>query len=120
MTRKDITLQVQGSMMTVTAQKQQRNDRWKTVEFNSSVFQRSFALPKDADTNAIEAKCRDGILTIRIGRTKGSHRAVKIQGEEISKDLSANVTFWWHGIKTRLADFLKGKGFKKSDRNLSA
>jgi HSP20 family protein len=110
MTRKDITLQVDGSMMTVAAQKQQRNDSWNIVEFNSSMFHRSFALPKNADTNAIKAKCRAGLLTIQIGKHRGSHRAVKIQAEEINKNLLGNMTSWWHGIKTRMVDFLKRKG----------
>jgi HSP20 family protein len=107
MTRKDIKIQVEGPIMTVTAKKQQRNDSWSIAEFNSSMFHRLFALPKDADSNDIKAKCRHGLLTIQIGKQKGSHRSVKIQGEEINKYLPGYVTSWWHGIRTRMVDLLK-------------
>jgi HSP20 family molecular chaperone IbpA len=109
MTREDITLQVEGSMMTVAAQKQQRSDSWSIAEFNNSRIHRSFVLPKDADINTIKAKCRDGLLTIQVGKHSGSYRVIKIQGEEINKSLHGDVASWWHGIKTRLVDIFKRK-----------
>ena len=109
MTRKDITVQVEGAMMMVVAQKQQSKDSWNTVAFNRSVFQRSFALPKDADINSIKATCRDGLLTIQMQKRGGTHRAIEIQGEETNKTSSVNETSWWRKIKTQVADLFKRK-----------
>ena len=104
MTRKDISIQVQGDVMSVSAQKQLRDDSWRTFEFNSTMFQRSFVLPKDADVNAINARCRDGLLTIQIRKIKnnGAHRTIKIQGGGTNKNISAGVS-WWHWIKHKIA-----------------
>jgi HSP20 family protein len=109
MRRKDITLQVEGSMMKVSAQKQQRNNSWNTVEFNSSLFQRSFALPGDADANDIKAKCRDGLLIIQIGKIKdkSGYREIKVQGENANKRLSDSMISWWHRIKNNVVGLLK-------------
>ena len=114
MGRKDITLQVDGSMMTVAAQKKQKKESWNIVEFNDSVFQRSFALPKDVDTNAIRAKCRDGLLIIKIEKRKGNHRAIKIQGEEIKDKFPGIETSLWYKIKSQVIDVFKGRFARKS------
>jgi HSP20 family protein len=106
MRRKDIRLQIEGSMMTVTAQKQRRKQLWRTLEFNNSMLQRSFALPKDSDKNAIEAKCRDGLLTIKIGKLKGTYRTITIQGEQLNEKFSDSVNSRWLRIKNRIANLL--------------
>lgn len=45
-------------------------------------FIRSFSLPKDVDTNAIEARTHDGILTVTIGKAEQARpRSIEIKSE---------------------------------------
>jgi len=87
MSRKDITLEVDQSIMRVSAQRQRKRKSWNAVEFDTGQFHRSFVIPADADVNKVKAKCRNGILTIKIGKVKdqGSHRRIKIQDGTDSK-----------------------------------
>jgi HSP20 family protein len=77
MSRNDVDIRLDGRIMWVSAQSQKKKTSWNSMEFNSKHFQRSFVLPADADPNDIEAKCRNGLLTISIGKikVKGAHRA---------------------------------------------
>ena len=104
MRRKDITIHLEDMVMWVSAQKEEKNTSWNSMEFNSKRFQRSFALPADADVNNIKAKCRNGLLTIRIGKQKGKgkHRVIKIDCAS-SDRTPGNLTLWWMRLmgKTR-------------------
>ena len=45
-------------------------------------FIRSFSLPKDVDTSAIEARAHDGILTVTIGKAEQARpRSIEIKSE---------------------------------------
>ena len=45
-------------------------------------FVRSFSLPKDVDTGAIEASARDGVLTITLGKQEQSKpRSIQVKPE---------------------------------------
>jgi HSP20 family protein len=104
MKRKDITIHLADTIMWVSAQKEEKNTSWNSMEFNSRRFQRSFALPADADINNTKAKCRNGLLTIHIGKlkVKGTHRVIKVNGES-SDQTPGNLTSWWNRLmdKTR-------------------
>jgi HSP20 family protein len=100
MERKDITIHLDDTIMWVSAQKDQKDTSWDSMEFNNKRLQRSFTLPDDADINNIKAKCRNGLLTIHIGkvRVKGTPRVIKVNGE--SPDQSARkLTSWWKRLK---------------------
>lgn len=110
MTRRDISLQVNGQVMQVLAQKQEKKNAWATSEFNSTHYQRSFTLPKDADINHIKAKCRDGLLTIEIAKTaKGPHRIITVRGEEKNGAFPAGITSWWSRFMSNTRRLLTGK-----------
>lgn len=102
MRRRDITIHLEDTIMWVSAQKEEKNTSWNSMEFNSKRFQRSFALPADADINNIRAKCRNGLLTIRIGKLKAkrTHRVIKVDGE-ISNQAPGNLTLWWNRLMCR-------------------
>jgi HSP20 family protein len=65
--------------------KKEEKEKGKVVrsEFRYSSFQRSFALPKDIDVNAIQASHRNGILVIelpkKIEQKDSSVRQIEIQ-----------------------------------------
>jgi HSP20 family protein len=48
-------------------------------ERSYGVFRRSFALPKDADRKAIDAKFSKGVLTVSIPKTLSAQKVEKIQ-----------------------------------------
>ncbi len=111
MTRKDITIHIDGSVMWVSAQKQEKNNSLMAMEFNSRHFQRSFALPAEADTNNIKAKCRNGLLTIRIGKIKAKkmHRVIRIGGEETNTTISDKITSRWSRLMEKANQLFKRK-----------
>lgn len=102
MTPKDVSIRVDGRVMWVTGERKKESSSWRAREFSSTKLQRSFALPSDADTNNIKAKCRNGLLTVRIGKMKdkGAHRVIEISGEDSNSTGYQAVTSWW----TRLLD----------------
>ena len=102
MTRKDITLTVDDNVMCIWAQKEEKDRSDNLMKFSSRQFKRSFQLPADADINNIAAKCRNGLLEIRIGkeRPNGSHRVIEVSGGQSPVEISNNTTSWW----TRLVD----------------
>jgi len=110
MRRKNITIRMDGSIMWVSAQKQEKNASWISEEFNGKQFQRSFALPADADTNNIKAKCRNGLLSIQIRKVKarGVHRAIKVRGEE-SNVIPDKVTSWWSQLINKMRQYFVKK-----------
>lgn len=97
MTRHDITIRVDGRVMWVSAQRQKESTSWRNKEFTTKHLQRSFVLPVDADTNGIKAKCRNGLLTIRVAkiRNNGSNRIVQVEGAEYPIEMNNTLTSWW-------------------------
>jgi len=110
MTRKDITIHVDGRVMWVSAHRNVKDDSWRTMEF-SNHLSRSFALPLDTDTNNIKAKCRNGLLTINIGRNKpkNAHRIIKISGEEPGTIKHNRINFWWTQLLDKSRRLLQRK-----------
>jgi HSP20 family protein len=111
MTRKDITIQVDGPVLRISAQKQKKINLWHAEEFSSTHFQRSFVLPVDADTSNITAKCRNGLLTIRVSKikAKGTHSVIRIQGEEANTKLTNKVMSWLQSLKSKVQQLITVK-----------
>jgi HSP20 family protein len=111
MTRKDITIHIDDSVLQVSARKRENRNSWNTMEFNTTHYQRSFALPAAADASDIKAKCRNGILTIHIGkiRPKGAPRVIKVQGGETDAAIPGVMALWWNRLKETIRHRLAGK-----------
>ena len=105
MNRRDISIQVDGSTLTIEAQKKATKTMWVSAEFNSSVIHRSFLLPANANTEKIHAKCRDGLLTVRIEKIKEHrhHRTIIIQHNDtpIKMNPRLKLDSWWSSLKRR-------------------
>lgn len=104
LTRKDLTVDVDGRIMSVSARRKTENQSWRSVE-SGRHLRRSFVLPLDADTNNIKAKCLHGLLTIRIGkvRPEGVHRVIQVSGKPSGLTASQRIASRW----TRLLDKAK-------------
>jgi len=70
---KDIDLSVQDGVVTVKGEKssehEEKGDTWFFSERQFGSFSRTFRLPTDADQGAVDAKLKDGVLTITVPRS---------------------------------------------------
>jgi len=70
----ELAIEVQGESLVVRGEKQENKEEkdkhFYRVERSYGTFQRTLALPDDADTDAISAKLKDGVLTLSIQRKK--------------------------------------------------
>lgn len=71
---KDITVEVHDSVLTVKGEKRSSQEsEGKNYFFSERTFgrfQRTFRLPQDSDENGVSARHQDGVLSIRIAKTK--------------------------------------------------
>jgi len=68
----DIDLSVADGVVTVKgekrAEREEKGETWFFSERQYGAFSRSFRLPPDADSAAIDGALKDGVLTVSIGR----------------------------------------------------
>jgi HSP20 family protein len=74
LSEKDIKLELKNGVLSLSTakdeSKEEKNDknRWVRKERREFRFSRSFELPEDVDAEKIEAKFRDGLLTVELPR----------------------------------------------------
>jgi len=72
--KENLSLSVQDGVLTLSGERRQEKrdegERMHRVERQFGSFARRFALPEDADDQAIRAESRDGIVTIHIPKHK--------------------------------------------------
>jgi HSP20 family protein len=85
LTKEDIKVDIDGGVMTVSAERKPREKK-EGVEYLASErsyrrFSRSFSLPEDVDLEKTDAKVENGVLTMTIGRkvNKKSAKTVEIK-----------------------------------------
>ena len=97
----DIDVRVQDGQLTIRGERKQSfneaTDNFHRMERAYGSFFRSFALPRSADPDGIEAAFEDGVLTVKIPKVVQSQpRQIKVGeknallGEEMEKELSLN------------------------------
>lgn len=73
LTEKDIDVKVQDNLLTISSKKSDEKEQQKhgylLRERRSSMFSRSFVLPKDADRERVAATFKNGLLTLDIPKT---------------------------------------------------
>jgi HSP20 family protein len=80
--KEDIKIKVEDDMLTVSAESKSRLDEddkkeYTRREYHYSAFTRSFHLPDNAKDDNIDAHCAEGVLKIRIPKTKMQVKATK-------------------------------------------
>lgn len=69
---KDIDVKILGDTLVIRGKKEQKKEEksgdYYCVERSYGSFQRQLSLPEDADTDAIKASCKKGVLTLEIPR----------------------------------------------------
>lgn len=83
---KELKLELKNGLLTLsTEKKEEKGDKdeagkWIRRERRESYFERSFELPEDADGDKIEAKFKDGLLTIEMPKkAEASPKLVQIK-----------------------------------------
>lgn len=79
--KSDIKISVKESLLKISAEKKQFNDKILHREFVISKFERSFSLPDSINKDSISASCEDGILIV----------AVPVKGNEQAKSLDIAI-----------------------------
>lgn len=82
--REDITLNVENHTLTIAGQKRPdesvKEHQFHRIERTFGSFSRSFSLPGTADTNAISAEYKNGVLTVRIPqREEAKPKQIEVQ-----------------------------------------
>lgn len=79
--REDISIDIADNSLTVKSQidKKDAKPDYTRHEFELSSFEKSFRLPDNSDIKAIEATCKEGILTILIPDQAIETRTITIQ-----------------------------------------
>jgi HSP20 family protein len=72
--KKDFKVTVDNGILCISAEKEtkveEKEDNFTRQEFNYSSFERSFTLPENVDAENIDAKYNDGVLKLRLKKTK--------------------------------------------------
>lgn len=81
--KEDISLTVHDGVLTLSGERRQEkreeNEKLHRIERQYGSFTRRFALPEDADDQAIRAESRDGVIMIHIPK----HKVVQPQARQI-------------------------------------
>ena len=82
--KNDFKIEIEKNVLTISASKENskeekdENERIIRQEFSSSSFSRSFILPKNIDTDKIEASQKDGVLSLSLPKKeKNTEEGVK-------------------------------------------
>ena len=79
----DIHVEVNKNILTISGKREVNkeekgeDDKVLRQEFSSSSFSRSFTLPEDIDTEAIDAKQKDGVLKITLPKKEKALESAK-------------------------------------------
>jgi len=72
MTREDISISIENNTLTISGEKKRENeisdDNYHRIERSYGRFQRAFSLPATVDSQKVNAKFKDGILSISLAK----------------------------------------------------
>jgi HSP20 family protein len=72
--KEDVKVTVENGVVSIRGErkfeKEEKNKKFHRVERSYGSFQRSFSLPEDADPAKVSAEYKDGLLQVRLGKSK--------------------------------------------------
>ena len=72
--KKDFKVTVDNGILCISAEKEtkveEKEDNFTRQEFNYNSFERLFTIPENVDADHIDAKYNDGVLKLRLKKTK--------------------------------------------------
>jgi HSP20 family protein len=85
--RENIEIDVENNVLTIRGEKREARTegeagKYHRAERRYGTFARSFVLPRDVDSDAIQASFEDGVLTVTVPKSeKARRRRIQIGGE---------------------------------------
>jgi HSP20 family protein len=80
MDKKDINVSLEENLLTIKGEKKEEKERkdkhYHTIERRSGSFYRAIRLPVEVEKDKVEAAFKDGVLTLRLPKTKESKKKV--------------------------------------------
>ena len=74
--KENFSIFIENDVLYISAEKKEEaneeKDNYTRREFNYSSFNRSFSLPKNIDSNSIQAKYKDGVLNLVLAKKERS------------------------------------------------
>ena len=71
--KEDVKVVVENGVISITgerkSEKEEKNKKYHRIERSFGRFERTFALPEDADANKIVAEFKDGVLKVRLPKS---------------------------------------------------
>lgn len=78
--REDVKINVEGNVLTISAENSETEDSDQTYRRESRSFQQRFSLPTNVDADKIEAHCENGVLEVLIPKSeKAQARKIEVQ-----------------------------------------
>ena len=80
----DVEISITGNRLTVSGQreseKREESETYYALERSYGTFSRSFTLPREADTEHVDAELKNGVLTLRIPkRTEAQAKKIELR-----------------------------------------
>jgi HSP20 family protein len=76
LSKKDVEVSVENDILTLSgerkAETEEQKGRWHRVERSYGEFHRSFRLPGKVDAAKVDAKFKDGLLTVTVPKVEGA------------------------------------------------
>lgn len=80
MDKKDINVSLEENLLTIKGEKKEEKESkdklYHTIERRSGSFYRAIRLPVEVEKDKVEAAFKDGVLTLRLPKTKESKKKV--------------------------------------------
>jgi HSP20 family protein len=74
--KKDVNIEVYNNNLIISSEKKyekkEKDRNWMRREYGYASFQRIFELPENADQDMVQAKMKNGILSIKVAKKKGA------------------------------------------------
>ena len=74
--KEDVDIRIEGNTLTISGEKKQEKkqdkENYHCIERHYGSFERMLTLPHDADADNIDARFKDGVLTVNIKRKANS------------------------------------------------
>lgn len=103
MRKEDLSVYIDGKVLVIST-KRQPTGREHPGAMTRRYLRYSFILPAGIDTDRMQAKCRNGLLTINLEKKKNkkSHSVIKVLGQENSGKDNSRMNTLWNTIKAKL------------------